>query len=335
METAIFEQKIDAGARERPAYAFCLYYGAILGKCLGYSRVSALELGVAGGNGLIALENYAHEIESELRLKIEIYRFDSGVGFPEPRDFRDIPDVWRKGFYPMDEAKLRARLNGSHLIIGGVSETAKAFFDEYDPAPVAAAFFDLDFYSSTVAAMQIFEGDEKHYLPSTTAGILVLPRYEEVPRMTRADAARWAQGLEAVMERIGARFGRVEPRRRARAYVRGLLSPLERKNGWQLVAAAGDRTPDGVQDFLARAHWEAELVRDELRAYVVAQLPAFSGSRAKAPLEAQHDLRPPRAGQVETFCKLPQGRFERGESRGFAPPQGFMQPLAVVTGRHP
>src|SRR5689334_6481546 len=94
----------------------------------------------------------------------------------------------------------------------------------------------------------------------------------EEPRMSRADAARWAQGLDAVVERPGARFGRVEPRRRALAYLRGLLSPIERKNGWQLAEVAGDRTPDGVQDFLSRAHWEADLVRDDLRAYVVEHL---------------------------------------------------------------
>src|ERR671937_1760359 len=90
--------------------------------------------------------------------------------------------------------------------------------------------------------------------------------------MIREDAERWAQGLAAVMDRIGTRFGRIEPRRRARAYVRGLLAPVERKNGWQLAEAAGDRTPDGVQDFLARAHWDAELVRDDLRSYVVEHL---------------------------------------------------------------
>lgn len=90
--------------------------------------------------------------------------------------------------------------------------------------------------------------------------------------MTQADAERWAQELEEVMDRIGARFGRVEPRRRALAYLRGLLAPVERKNGWQLAEAAGDRTPDGVQDFLARAQWEADLVREDLRAYVVAHL---------------------------------------------------------------
>ena len=108
-----FEKKINAAAIERPAYGFCLYYDALLGKRLGYPRVSALEFGVAGGNGLLALESYAREIESELQIEIELYGFDSGAGLPEPRDYRDIPYVWRPGFYPMDEVKLRSRLNRS------------------------------------------------------------------------------------------------------------------------------------------------------------------------------------------------------------------------------
>src|SRR6516162_889093 len=90
--------------------------------------------------------------------------------------------------------------------------------------------------------------------------------------MTQEDARRWATGLEAVVAWIAPRFGRVEPRRRALAYLRGLLSAAERKNGWQLAEQAGDRTPDGMQDFLSRVHWEAELVRDDLRAYVAAHL---------------------------------------------------------------
>jgi SRSO17 transposase len=69
--------------------------------------------------------------------------------------------------------------------------------------------------------------------------------------------------------RIAPRFCRVEPRRRALAYLRGLLAPVERKNGWQLAEAAGDRTPDGVQDFLSRMQWDADLVRDDLRPYVI------------------------------------------------------------------
>jgi SRSO17 transposase len=50
------------------------------------------------------------------------------------------------------------------------------------------------------------------------------------------------------------------------------LAPVERKNGWQLAEAAGDSTPDGMQDFLARMLWDADRVRDDLRAYVVEHL---------------------------------------------------------------
>src|SRR5215218_11244354 len=93
---------------------------------------------------------------------------------------------------------------------------------------------------------------------------------------TVGTAEGWTRELDALAARIAPRFGRAEPRRRALAYLRGLLAPLERKNGWQLAEAAGDATPDGVQDFLShflsRVHWDADAVRDDLRAYVVEQL---------------------------------------------------------------
>ncbi len=69
-------------------------------------------------------------------------------------------------------------------------------------------------------------------------------------------------------------FVRAAAHRRAVAYLRGLLAPVERQNGWQLAEAAGDRTPDGVQDFLSRMRWDAEAVRDDLRSYVVEHLGA-------------------------------------------------------------
>ena len=86
------------------------------------------------------------------------------------------------------------------------------------------------------------------------------------------EAKGWARALDELMGRLASRFRRVEPRRRALAYLRGLLAPVERKNGWQLAEAAGDRTPDGMQDFLSRMRWDAEAVRDDLRAYVVEHL---------------------------------------------------------------
>ena len=58
--------------------------------------------------------------------------------------------------------------------------------------------------------------------------------------VTQADVQGWADGLDRVVERIAPRFGRAEQRRRARAYLRGLLAPVERKNGWQLAEAVGE-----------------------------------------------------------------------------------------------
>jgi SRSO17 transposase len=82
----------------------------------------------------------------------------------------------------------------------------------------------------------------------------------------------WATELGALHARIAGRFARAEPRRRALAYLRGLLGNVGRKNGWQLAEHAGERTPDGMQRLLATACWDADLIRDDLRGYVVEQL---------------------------------------------------------------
>ena len=89
---------------------------------------------------------------------------------------------------------------------------------------------------------------------------------------TLTEVVGWAEGLQTLADRLAPHFARSEPRQRALAYLHGLLAPIERKNGWQLAEAAGDRTPDGVQEFLSRVHWDAEAVREDLRAYVVEHL---------------------------------------------------------------
>ena len=87
-----------------------------------------------------------------------------------------------------------------------------------------------------------------------------------------AEVARWAEGIERVQQCIAGRFRRPEPRRRALEYLKGLLSPVERKNGWQLAEQAGDATPYGVQRLLSGYVWDADLVRDDLRQYVIEHL---------------------------------------------------------------
>ncbi len=82
----------------------------------------------------------------------------------------------------------------------------------------------------------------------------------------------WVEELEALHGRIAPHFARVEPRRRALGYLRGLLSSVERKNGWQLAEQAGEATPHGTQRLLNTAQWDADSVRDELRDYVLENL---------------------------------------------------------------
>ena len=99
-----------------------------------------------------------------------------------------------------------------------------------------------------------------------------MQEHESAQELTPAEVATWAAGWDAVQHRIGPRFARSEQRQRVRRYVEGLLSPVERKNGWQLAEHAGEARPYGMQRLLAGAKWDADAVRDDLRSYVLEYL---------------------------------------------------------------
>jgi SRSO17 transposase len=82
----------------------------------------------------------------------------------------------------------------------------------------------------------------------------------------------WVEAVAELHGRIAHRFARSEVRERARRYLVGLLERAERKNGWQLAEAIGEAGPRGVQRLLSAATWDADEVRDDLRAYVVDHL---------------------------------------------------------------
>lgn len=88
---------------------------------------------------------------------------------------------------------------------------------------------------------------------------------------------RWLEDLERLHTRISRCFDRPEPRRRALAYVKGLLGPVSRKNGWQLAEQAGETSPDGMQRLLRDAHWDREAVCAELRSYLLQQVGRTGG----------------------------------------------------------
>ena len=100
---------------------------------------------------------------------------------------------------------------------------------------------------------------------------------EEQEQAALEEVAAWGRGLSVLHARIAPRFRRAEPRRRALAYLRGLTSPVERKNGWQLAEQAGEATPDGMQRLLERRDSSQAAPPVDLRAYVVEHLGEAAG----------------------------------------------------------
>ena len=98
------------------------------------------------------------------------------------------------------------------------------------------------------------------------------PPISQAAKTTIADVVRWAHELARVHARIAPHFARPEPRRRALAYLQGILSETSRKNGWQLSEHAREATPYGMQRLLSQAVWDADMVRDDLRTYALEQL---------------------------------------------------------------
>jgi hypothetical protein len=150
---------------DRPAYAYGIFSAAKLAVALGLGRISVIEFGVAGGNGLMSMERIAAAVAEHFGIGIDIYGFDTGTGMPPPRDYRDLPHVWGQGFYRMEPDKLRARLKSASLVLGEVAETTPRLLEARNLAPIGFISFDLDYYSSTKEAFGIFAGRDETRLP--------------------------------------------------------------------------------------------------------------------------------------------------------------------------
>lgn len=153
------------GEGDRPYYGYCILKASQLAVNLGHKKMSIIEFGVAGGAGLLSIEKNCRLLKKHIDIDFEVYGFDMESGLPEPLDYRDEPYKWSKGFYKMDKEKLVRNLDFSNLVIGDVENTVKTFFSLHDPAPIGCIVFDLDLYSSTKAALKIFDGNEKYFLP--------------------------------------------------------------------------------------------------------------------------------------------------------------------------
>lgn len=164
-KSAKFSTKLNWDAVERPAYGYGMFNAALLARELGYEEISAIEFGVAGGNGLVAMEQIALEVERELGVKFSIWGFDSAVGLPKSNDVRDQVYFWQSGDFKMDLPLLRSRLKKSQLIIGPIADSVRSFIEVSTPSPIGFIAFDLDYYSSTRDALALLENDHDSFLP--------------------------------------------------------------------------------------------------------------------------------------------------------------------------
>lgn len=146
-------------------YAYGIYYAALMASRLGLRRISSIEFGVAGGNGLVAMEKISEQVENETGVKVEVYGFDTGSGLYAPADFRDEPYVYQSGNYGMDKAALESRLSSAKLLLGDVKDTVPEFREQASHATIGFVSFDLDYYSATTDALKIFTGGDDILLP--------------------------------------------------------------------------------------------------------------------------------------------------------------------------
>ena len=159
-------RRYEWGLVPRPHYGYGLLAAAREASALGIAGITALEFGVAGGNGLLELQRYAKDIHKLTGVAIEVVGFDSGVGLPSGEDYRDLPHRWTSGDFSMDVDALRDRLTSAQLVLGQINETLPEFVKKLSTDfPVGFAAIDVDLWSSTRDCLHLLRIDSEKLLP--------------------------------------------------------------------------------------------------------------------------------------------------------------------------
>jgi len=161
-----FRSKVAWDLVVRPHYAYGVLHAADQAKLLGLTSVTAIEFGVAKGEGLLNLCALARRTEESTGIRVKVVGFDSGAGMPSPLDYRDHPELYLQGDFPMDQRALKKALPPTaDLKIGALADTLIDFLTEKH-APIGFAAIDVDYYSSARDALLLFADDNPNkYVP--------------------------------------------------------------------------------------------------------------------------------------------------------------------------
>ncbi len=153
----------------RPHNAFCILDAAKRCNHYGIKKMAICEFGVAGGAGLVNMAIIAKTVSKITGVDIRVFGFDTGEGMPwSPVDYRDHPEHYSVGNFKMDVEKLKANLpDNTELVLGEAAKTIPAFLSrmEIENYCVGYIVVDVDYYTSTVDVLTLFDGKPILYLP--------------------------------------------------------------------------------------------------------------------------------------------------------------------------
>lgn len=178
-----FRRKVAYDLVIRPQHAFGLLNAADQAKSRGLSEITIIEFGVANGAGLMNLISVADKVTLVTGVKIHIYGFDTGEGMPEPVDYRDHPEYYNTGDFPMNKALLEEKIKGkAKIIYGSIKENITEFTRNIPKtAPIGFVSIDVDYYSSTKDVLEVFKAEATCFLPLTYVYLddIFMPHHNE------------------------------------------------------------------------------------------------------------------------------------------------------------
>ena len=159
-------RKIEYDLVLRQPYAYCILEAALLAKKHGIPKLTLAEFGVANGAGLLNICMIAELVSKETGVQFSVVGFDSGEGMPPARDYRDHPEKYFTGDFPVtDKDKLVASLpKNARIIFGGIKQSLERFAAELE-APIGFIAIDVDYYWSTKESLDVLLFRAESYLP--------------------------------------------------------------------------------------------------------------------------------------------------------------------------
>ena len=178
-----FRKKVTYDLIVRPQHAFGLLHAADRAKSHGLQAITVLEFGVANGAGLMNLISIAKKVTKATGVSIKIYGFDTGEGMPEPIDYRDHPEYYNTGDFPMNTQLLKEKTKGqAEIIFGNIKDSIPDFLQSVSKdAPIGFVAIDVDYYSSTKEVLELFKSNAETFLPLTYVYLddIFMPHHNE------------------------------------------------------------------------------------------------------------------------------------------------------------